>query len=553
MTEEKAKKSPAGGVLVGKREGQTIIHDKGTQGGYFVGKLHKEGGIQGINKSTGQPIEVQGGEVIITAPAVADQTKREFEGEMLTNREILSKINEKGGGVSLENGGEIYYTGSSYNYGGKTMTDYEIMQAMNGCGCDDEYEHGGLSKGKSVEDIAIMHDVTISHINSQLKKGIKVENEHTTDKKLAEKIAKDHLVENPDYYTILDKVGLKDGGKIMTYKNKYNKKYGYPSNESHDLEEIAKDTGISLKGLQQIYNKGIGAYKTNPESVRPNVKSKEQWAMARVYSAVMGGKASKIDANELKMNYGGQIDLEKESKKGDHTARDFNNYNDLMDVGVDGQVGSETGLFAVGGGIDDNYKNIPIHHYISNSISRVLDERLYQQASNFFSKNKTDDFWHFSTQYLNNEQVTYEIYSEKGSYWLNFKHIKGRLNLESAIFIPLNYNTKEEDFTGVTHIDDQEKEYNFSDENNYDSEIEIDNPIFIENLDEIKIEENINEKDEIEKAIETFLIFTEFSNENEEEISEALDVFNMIKEDNFGKGGLLNNKLKFEPIRTPLN
>lgn len=354
MTEQKAKQTPAGGVLVGKREGQTIIHDKGTQGGYFVGKLHKEGGIQGINKSTGQPIEVQGGEVIITAPAVADQSKREFEGEMLTNREILSKINEKGGGVSLENGGEIYYTGTSYNYGGKTMTDYEIMQSMNDCGCEDEYEDGGLSKGKSVEDIAIMHDVTISHVNSQLKKGIKVESEHTSNKKLAEKIAKDHLYENPNYYTILDKVGLKDGGTIITYKNKYNKKYGYSANESHNLEEIAKDTGISLKGLQQIYNKGIGAYKTNPESVRPNVKSKEQWAMARVYSAVMGGKASKIDANELKMNYGGQLNLMNESKKGDHTSRDLNNYNDVLDMEADGMVGAETSLYADGGLIAPN-------------------------------------------------------------------------------------------------------------------------------------------------------------------------------------------------------
>lgn len=352
ITEEKAKKTPAGGVLVGKREGQTIIHDKGTQGGYFVGRLHKEGGIKGINKSTGQPIEVQGGEVIITAPAVADQTKREFEGEMLTNREILSKINEKGGGVSLENGGEIYYNGSAYNYGGKTMTDYEIMQAMNSCGCEDEYENGGLSKGKSLQEIADMHNVSLSSVKKELAKGKKVESEHTSDKKLAEKIAKDHLYENPNYYTILDEVGLKYGGKIITYKNKYNKKYGYPANQSHDLEEIAKDTGVSLKGLQQIYNKGIGAYKNNPESVRPNVKSKEQWAMARVYSAVMGGKASKIDANELKMNYGGKLDLEKESKKGDHPSRDLNNYNDLMDVGVDGQVGAETGLFADGGDLE---------------------------------------------------------------------------------------------------------------------------------------------------------------------------------------------------------
>jgi hypothetical protein len=93
----------------------------------------------------------------------------------------------------------------------------------------------------------------------------------------------------------------------VSYKDKYNKKYGYAKSKSHTLAEVSKDTGVSLKGLQQIYNKGIGAYKTNPQSVRPNVKSKEQWAMARVYSAVMGGKASKIDSAELKMAKGGLV------------------------------------------------------------------------------------------------------------------------------------------------------------------------------------------------------------------------------------------------------
>ena len=92
---------------------------------------------------------------------------------------------------------------------------------------------------------------------------------------------------------------------MATWKEKYNKKYGHPINESHSLSDISKDTGISEKGLQQIYNKGIGAYKTNPQSVRPTVTSKEQWAMARVYSSVMDGKASKVDAKELKMAKGG--------------------------------------------------------------------------------------------------------------------------------------------------------------------------------------------------------------------------------------------------------
>jgi len=96
-----------------------------------------------------------------------------------------------------------------------------------------------------------------------------------------------------------------DKRNYVTYKDKYNTKYGYSKGQSHTLEQVSKDTGVSIKGLQQIYNKGIGAYKTNPQSVRPNVKSKEQWAMARIYSAVMGGKASNIDKNELKMKKGG--------------------------------------------------------------------------------------------------------------------------------------------------------------------------------------------------------------------------------------------------------
>ena len=45
-------------------------------------------------------------------------------------------------------------------------------------------------------------------------------------------------------------------------------------------DNSAKRTSYST--LQKVYNRGIGAYNTNPSSVRPNVTSKEQWAMARV-------------------------------------------------------------------------------------------------------------------------------------------------------------------------------------------------------------------------------------------------------------------------------
>ena len=40
----------------------------------------------------------------------------------------------------------------------------------------------------------------------------------------------------------------------------------------------------SLNTLEKVFNRGVGAFNTNPSSVRPSVSSPEQWAMARVNS-----------------------------------------------------------------------------------------------------------------------------------------------------------------------------------------------------------------------------------------------------------------------------
>jgi hypothetical protein len=86
---------------------------------------------------------------------------------------------------------------------------------------------------------------------------------------------------------------------VYTYKNRFNKKFGFAPDEPHTIAEIAKITGFEKSGLDVIFNKGIGAFKTNPASVRPSVKSPEKWAQARVYSAVIGGPAARIDAKHL--------------------------------------------------------------------------------------------------------------------------------------------------------------------------------------------------------------------------------------------------------------
>lgn len=88
---------------------------------------------------------------------------------------------------------------------------------------------------------------------------------------------------------------------VLTYKQQFNKKYGFKLNEPHSLEEIAKITGYKLSGIKTIFEKGKGAYKTNPQSVRPNVKSPEQWAYARVYASVNPkSKSYQIDKSHLK-------------------------------------------------------------------------------------------------------------------------------------------------------------------------------------------------------------------------------------------------------------
>lgn len=87
---------------------------------------------------------------------------------------------------------------------------------------------------------------------------------------------------------------------MSTFKAKYNIKYGFSKNESHSLEDISKTTKIKKSILQQVYNRGTGAFKTNPTSVRSksgekraggfsagNRMSVEAWSFGRVYGFVM--------------------------------------------------------------------------------------------------------------------------------------------------------------------------------------------------------------------------------------------------------------------------
>jgi hypothetical protein len=103
--------------------GKQIETKNARNGGYLVGRSHKEGGIKGVNVDTGEPIEVEGGEVVITKPAVESKKTYTLNGKKMKPKEILSKLNSDHGGVAFAQGGQV--GGEKFLLGGVTESGVE--------------------------------------------------------------------------------------------------------------------------------------------------------------------------------------------------------------------------------------------------------------------------------------------------------------------------------------------------------------------------------------------------------------------------------------------
>jgi hypothetical protein len=78
---------------------ETTTYDKG---GLAYGNSHDKGGIPLKVESTGQDIEIEGGEGVINKRSMQMTKQLEFQGKQMTPCEIISKINEMGGGVKFK-------------------------------------------------------------------------------------------------------------------------------------------------------------------------------------------------------------------------------------------------------------------------------------------------------------------------------------------------------------------------------------------------------------------------------------------------------------------
>ncbi len=93
---------------------------------------------------------------------------------------------------------------------------------------------------------------------------------------------------------------------VLTNRKQFLKKYKL-KDRGYSIDELSKISGIKQSILSQVYSRGIGAYYTQPQSVRmkgtylKNINapmrfklSPQQWAMSRVYSFL-----NKYDTDKL--------------------------------------------------------------------------------------------------------------------------------------------------------------------------------------------------------------------------------------------------------------
>ncbi len=226
-----------------------IKHNNGSKGGYLVGRKHSEGGIPVYNKGTDTMIEVEGGEAIITAPALSSTKKFEFEGREMTPREILSSINEIHGGVAFAKGGEV---GSRiYNVGGELMTGEEVVTMMERESNPFLHIAEKLEKG----GIASTDDFDFSEMNEKERKvidaftnGFAIVRFHGHAKKSLPTLAKSRyvrIVSNP-----------KEKFDVVYLSKHGQEKLGVDFEETYLLKDVYRKGGMTESDSKSCYDIG---------------------------------------------------------------------------------------------------------------------------------------------------------------------------------------------------------------------------------------------------------------------------------------------------------
>jgi hypothetical protein len=194
---------------------------KVDSGGITYGASHDNGGIPVKNASTGEMLEVEGGEGIVNKRSMASDKMVKLNGKDMSICEAVSKLNEMEGGVKF------------------SCEDVEHSQFIEEMALGGELERGTRTEK---EHIKVLQDLYAQRI---------------TPKQATEKIAKDHIKENPNYYTELAKIEKKmaNGGKSSCGCSHHSTQYKYGGKTSCGCNTKKYDNGGMTSDTDRLLDK----------------------------------------------------------------------------------------------------------------------------------------------------------------------------------------------------------------------------------------------------------------------------------------------------------
>jgi hypothetical protein len=352
-----------------KANGKTTNNAK--DGGFFEGKSHAEGGIKAVNVDTKQPIEVEGNEVIINKRSVADDTLHNFNGKKMTNRQILSEINQAGGGVAFKDGGktDCGCNDNEYEDGGNT-TIVDEVGSMSFRNQYDDYEMIVLSKELEKDGGRIIKDrFLVSARNIDEAKQIATdlwENQYSDETDLS--IVK---VMSESLYRLKYMDNFADGGEM-------NDRYSHLSSDvyekggsinDHELNETEKHILSKLDGSTtkkcEISNKKVkdikGIEKKGIVYTTPSKEGKDCFEVRLTDFGAELLEGIEFDYDSTKFAKGGEMDC------GCH-------HTEYREGGAtDVEVEAEKKYFQ---GIDFKYKN---QFEVNKAIEELIDSKDFEE------------------------------------------------------------------------------------------------------------------------------------------------------------------------------
>lgn len=172
----------------------------------------------------------------------------------------------------------------------------------------EEYIPGGLASKMTLQDIADKHGVELRVLKLQLKKGVKVEMEHTDDELVALEIAMDHIVEDPKYYDKLARVEKNENNMGVSA-------YSKPNANKRELKMLA---------IMEKLNKVFGTmYYIDVSYPREN-------------EDIFVIKSGKMDESKNKpLSYGQFLDFDKVREQQEAMLRTYEAANGLRSITAD--------------------------------------------------------------------------------------------------------------------------------------------------------------------------------------------------------------------------